>query len=71
MAESNTSTADNEPTRVSSMGWKELYLKEDWWVIWVSLSIIIVPRIIGTINLKVRNKLLHFKNHETHFMVFK
>ena len=27
---------------VSSMGWKELYLKEDWWAIWLGLGIVIV-----------------------------
>jgi uncharacterized membrane protein YadS len=29
-------------TKVSSMGWKELYLKEDWWAIWLGLGIIVV-----------------------------
>ncbi len=28
--------------RVSTMGWKELYLKEDWWAIWVGLGIVCV-----------------------------
>ena len=28
--------------RVRSMGWKELYLKEDWWAIWLGLGIVIV-----------------------------
>ncbi len=25
-----------------NMGWKELYLKEDWWAIWVGLGIVVV-----------------------------
>lgn len=25
-----------------SMGWKELYLKEDWWAIWLGLGIVII-----------------------------
>ena len=28
--------------RVKSVGWKELWLKEDWWAIWVGLGIVIV-----------------------------
>ena len=31
-----------EPQKVRSMGWKELYLKEDWWAIWLGLGIVIV-----------------------------
>ena len=31
-----------EGERVKSVGWKELYLKEDWWAIWLGLGIIIV-----------------------------
>ncbi len=31
-----------EPERVKSVGWKELYLKEDWWAIWLGLGIVIV-----------------------------
>jgi len=27
---------------VKSVGWKELYLKEDWWAIWLGLGIVIV-----------------------------
>ncbi len=42
MAESHMPEANNQPTRVSSMGWKELYLKEDWWAIWVGLGLVIV-----------------------------
>lgn len=26
---------------VNSMGWKELYLKEDWWAIWLGLGIVV------------------------------
>ena len=29
-------------SRASSMGWKELYLKEDWWAIWLGLGIVII-----------------------------
>lgn len=32
--------ADAERTK--SIGWKELYLKEDWWAIWLGLGIVIV-----------------------------
>ncbi len=28
--------------RIKSVGWKELWLKEDWWAIWVGLGIVIV-----------------------------
>jgi len=28
--------------KVRSMGWKELYLKEDWWAIWLGLGIVIM-----------------------------
>jgi len=31
--------------RVKSVGWRELYLKEDWWAIWMSLGIIFVAYI--------------------------
>ncbi len=31
-----------DDVRVKSVGWKELYLKEDWWAIWVGLGIVIV-----------------------------
>jgi len=33
---------DTDTPRVQSVGWKELYLKEDWWAIWLSLGIILV-----------------------------
>lgn len=41
----NTQDAWNEggePEKVRSMGWKELYLKEDWWAIYLGLGIIAV-----------------------------
>ena len=25
-----------------SVGWKELYLKEDWWAIWLGLGIVVI-----------------------------
>ena len=31
-----------EPEKVQRMGWKELYLKEDWWAIWLGLGFVIV-----------------------------
>jgi uncharacterized integral membrane protein (TIGR00698 family) len=42
---SKTEEAWNEEAddqRVKSVGWKELYLKEDWWAIWLGLGIVIV-----------------------------
>ncbi len=30
------------PPPPSHMGWKEMYLKEDWWAIWLGLGIVIV-----------------------------
>jgi uncharacterized integral membrane protein (TIGR00698 family) len=41
----NTEEAWNEIGEdevVKSVGWKELYLKEDWWAIWLGLGIVIV-----------------------------
>ena len=41
----NTQDAWNEngePQKVRSMGWKELYLKEDWWAIYLGLGIVAV-----------------------------
>jgi uncharacterized integral membrane protein (TIGR00698 family) len=32
----------SEQGQVRSMGWKELWLKEDWWAIWLGLGIVIV-----------------------------
>jgi uncharacterized integral membrane protein (TIGR00698 family) len=34
--------------RVKSVGWKELYLKEDWWAIWLGLGIVIVAYLFFT-----------------------
>lgn len=34
-----------EGQRVQSVGWKELWLKEDWWAIWLGLGIVIVAYI--------------------------
>jgi uncharacterized integral membrane protein (TIGR00698 family) len=44
-SDKTTSEAWNESgqgERVQSMGWKELWLKEDWWAIWLGLGIVIV-----------------------------
>ncbi len=32
----------NHQTTTSSMGWKELWLKEDWWAIWLGIGIIVI-----------------------------
>lgn len=37
-----SSNEEGESERVQSMGWKELWLKEDWWAIWLGLGIIAV-----------------------------
>jgi len=45
MSNSDTTESWNESgqgERVQSMGWKEMYLKEDWWAIWLGLGIVIV-----------------------------
>jgi len=45
MSNSETTESWNEGgqgERVQSMGWKEMYLKEDWWAIWLGLGIVIV-----------------------------
>src|SRR4030065_258048 len=34
-------SGEDQPVR-KSVGWKELYLKEDWWAIWLGLGIIAV-----------------------------
>ncbi len=34
--------ADEAPLVPTRMGWKELYLKEDWWAIWLGLGIVLV-----------------------------
>ncbi|HMA31368.1 MAG TPA: putative sulfate exporter family transporter, partial [Casimicrobiaceae bacterium] len=31
-----------EGARPKSMGWKELYLKEDWWAVWLGLGLMVV-----------------------------
>jgi len=38
----DVSSSENEAPRVQSVGWKELYLKEDWWAIWVGIGVVIV-----------------------------
>lgn len=32
--------AEERPSAPARMGWKELYLKEDWWAIWLGLGIV-------------------------------
>jgi len=34
--------ADKAASASTRMGWKELYLKEDWWAVWLSLGIVVV-----------------------------
>ncbi|MGA8049414.1 MAG: hypothetical protein WCA09_04455, partial [Burkholderiales bacterium] len=34
--------AGEEPRAAQAKGWNELYLKEDWWAIWLGLGIIVV-----------------------------
>ena len=36
----------SESTKVRSMGWKELYLKEDWWAIWLGLGIVVIAYLV-------------------------
>jgi uncharacterized integral membrane protein (TIGR00698 family) len=51
MSNSETTEAWNESgqgQRVQSMGWKELYLKEDWWAIWLGLGIVVVAYLFFT-----------------------
>lgn len=51
MSNSETTDAWNESgqgERVRSMGWKELYLKEDWWAIWLGLGIVVVAYLFFT-----------------------
>jgi uncharacterized integral membrane protein (TIGR00698 family) len=40
--------ADEAPRAPTRMGWKELYLKEDWWAIWLGLGIVIVAYLFFT-----------------------
>ena len=47
MSDSETSTTEawnesGEGQRVQRTGWKELYLKEDWWAIWLGLGLVLV-----------------------------
>jgi uncharacterized membrane protein YadS len=42
MAGENSSTVTSKP---KEMGWKELYLKEDWWAIYLGIGIVIVSLI--------------------------
>ena len=40
--------AGEEPRVAQAKGWKELYLKEDWWAIWLGLGIIAVAYLFYT-----------------------
>ncbi len=35
-----------EPEKAPSMGWKELYLKEDWWAIWFGIGLMVAAVIL-------------------------
>src|SRR5208337_2770233 len=37
--------ADEAPSAPSPMGWKELYLKEDWWAIYLGIGLMLVTLI--------------------------
>ncbi|MGA8049645.1 MAG: putative sulfate exporter family transporter [Burkholderiales bacterium] len=38
--------AGEEPRAPEAIGWKQLYLKEDWWAIWLGLGLMIVAIIL-------------------------
>ena len=38
--------AGEEPRAPEAIGWKQLYLKEDWWAIWLGLGLMIVAVIL-------------------------
>ncbi|HMA87937.1 MAG TPA: putative sulfate exporter family transporter [Burkholderiales bacterium] len=40
--------AGEEPRAPEATGWKQLYLKEDWWAIWLGLGLMIVAVILFT-----------------------
>jgi len=42
MATKDAWNESGEKERVHSMGWKELWLKEDWWAIWLGLGFLVV-----------------------------
>lgn len=35
-----------EPRKVGSMGWNELYLKEDWWAIWFGIGLMVLAVVL-------------------------
>ena len=39
---------DKSGQKIQSMGWKELWMKEDWWAIWLGLGIVIVAYLFFT-----------------------
>jgi uncharacterized integral membrane protein (TIGR00698 family) len=42
MANEQAGAAAGAQSPAPKMGWKELYLKEDWWAIWLGLGIVVV-----------------------------
>ena len=34
------------PRKSGSMGWKELYLKEDWWAIWFGIGLMVLAVVL-------------------------
>ncbi len=45
----STSSADTAPSQPNhSPGWKELWLKEDWWAVWIGLGLVITAYALFT-----------------------
>src|SRR5262249_55016105 len=42
MAHADTHPDDSVVRPISSQGWRELWLKEDWWAIWLGLGIVMI-----------------------------
>lgn len=42
MATKDSWNESGEGTKVRRLGWKELYLKEDWWAVWLGIGLMIV-----------------------------
>lgn len=38
----------------SSIGWKELWLKEDWWAIWLGIGIVLIALILFFVNITLK-----------------
>ena len=42
MSRTETEAPSGELVRTSDSGWRELWLKEDWWAIWLGLGIVVI-----------------------------